>query len=208
MSSWASRAKLHFSQKAQGGTDETDETHLHSTQKAQIGTDETDKTPITSVLSVHVGPLCAKRESANDAASTTPQGSPDGLRVVSPALDAVLSMAADMAAADPDRWCWPESDAMNTAEIDRFMARVALFGRQGLALAQAQDIADRLVGRDRDGDDRRMCRECSNLSGASCNNWVRAGVAIHRRDARMPGELLHLLQHCPGFKAAGGSPWA
>ena len=143
---------------------------------------------------------------SDDDPATTRASVQEKFKAASLALDAVIAAAGLMA--NPDRWCWPEGDAMTTAEIDTFMARVALFGRQGLALAQAQALADRLVTRDRDGDDRRMCLECAHLNGARCNNWSAALIAIRARDAFMPPELLRLLQHCPGFKAAGGAPWA
>lgn len=79
---------------------------------------------------------------------TTSPGNVQGkFKAASLALDTAIAAAGLMA--NPDRWCYPTSDAMTALEIDRFMARVALFGRQGLALAQAQALADRLALRDR-----------------------------------------------------------
>lgn len=106
---------------------------------------------------------------------------------------------------DPDRWCWPHSEAMNTVEIDTFTARLSRFTDRGLSLADAEQQADRLVIRDREGDDRRLCLECVHLHGAGrwrCGNWHRAGVATQLRDAHLPGALVMTLQRCPGF---GGS---
>jgi hypothetical protein len=103
---------------------------------------------------------------------------------------------------DPDRCCWPHSSAMNTAEIDRFLRREAQFTNKGLAGDDAERLADRLVFRDRDGDDRRVCLECSHLQGLGlwrCGNSDRAGVG---RD--LPRELAVTLQRCPGFTASGG----
>lgn len=163
-------------------------------------------TDLRTLIVARKAEIVAYLSGSDDDPATTRTSVQEKFKAASLALDAVIAAAGLMA--NPDRWCWPSSDAMNTAEIGTFMTRVALFGRQGLAMAQAQALAARLVGRDRDGDDRRMCLECSNLSGASCNDWARAGVAIHRRDARMPGELLHILQRCDGFKPAGGAAWA
>ena len=78
MSTWAERAKLHLSQKAPKGTDETDETpnaRLYLPKKGQRGTDETDKTPISSVSSVHAGPFLEIQDSANDPAPRYKAGS-------------------------------------------------------------------------------------------------------------------------------------
>ena len=87
-------------------------------------------------------------------------------------------------------------------EMDTFTARLALFTDKGLTIEAAELVADKLVTRDREHDDRRICLECTHLGGAGawrCRNWQRAGVAIRARDAQLPGELVHLLQRCDGF---------
>lgn len=105
-------------------------------------------------------------------------------------------------ALDPDRHCWPNTLAMNTVEIDTFTVRVHLFNRHGLDVTQAESLADALVGRDRQADERRLCLECSHLRcGAGlwqCNQSKRAGLAV----ADVPGEVVKLLQRCSGFKEA------
>ncbi len=109
------------------------------------------------------------------------------------------------AALDPDRWSWPHSDAMTGTEIDRFTARLVRFNGKGLSQTDGEALADKLVTRDRESDDRRLCLECTHLAGYagmwSCRNWQWAGVAINARDARLPGELVRLLQRCEGFNA-------
>ena len=106
---------------------------------------------------------------------------------------------------DPDRWAWPHSAAMNGAEIDAFTARLARFTERGLGLDDAEKLADKLVTRDRESDDRRLCLECVHLAGHAagawgCRGWQRAGVAIKSRDAGLPSELVSKLQRCDGFK--------
>ena len=95
---------------------------------------------------------------------------------------------------------------MNTAEIDTFMARLTRFTDKGLALEAAEAVADRLVARDREADDRRLCLECAHLAGRAdvwgCRNWQRAGVASKARDAQLPAALVIQPQRCDGFKAA------
>lgn len=48
-------------------------------------------------------------------------------------------------AADPDRATWPHGPAMNRAEIDRMVQRLALFEAQGMPLGEAEAEADRLM---------------------------------------------------------------
>ena len=112
--------------------------------------------------------------------------------------------AANAPAPDSDRWCWPVSAAMNTGEIDTFTARLTLFTDKGLKLDDAETLADKLVIRDREKDDRRLCLECLHLAGYGaaswrCGNWQAAGVAIRARDAQLAGDLVCQLQRCEGF---------
>ena len=115
-----------------------------------------------------------------------------------------VTPAANDPAPDPDRWCYPYSTAMNTAEIDTFTARLARFTDWGVILEDAERIADRLVIRDREQDDRRLCLECIHLAGQSgatwhCKNWQRAGISLKARDARLATAWVLQLQRCDGF---------
>ena len=106
---------------------------------------------------------------------------------------------------DPDHWCWPHSEAKNTREINTFMARLARFTDKGLGLDDAKALADKLVKRDRESDDRRLCLECTHLSSQygkawDCRHWQRAGVAIRASDAQLSAALVIQLQRCDGFK--------
>ena len=112
--------------------------------------------------------------------------------------------AANDAAPDADRWCWPHSMAMTGSEIDTFTARLSRFKGKGLSNDGGEALADKLVIRDRESDYRRFCLECRHLTGYGagswrCSNWQRAGVAIRARDNQLPAELVLLLQHCDGF---------
>ena len=102
-----------------------------------------------------------------------------------------------------DLVCWPHSDAMNGAELDTFTARLARFTDRGLILADAEALADKLVIRDREGDDRRVCLECPHLHhGGRCGNWQAAGVAMRARDAQLSGDFTAMLQRCDGYQSA------
>ncbi len=104
---------------------------------------------------------------------------------------------------DPDRGCWPASGAMNTGEIDAMIGRIEQFTEQGLASDEAEQLADRLVVRDREQDDRRSCFECAHLMGSRavrrCSNCRTAGIALRRSDARIGRDFGLLLQRCDGF---------
>ena len=92
---------------------------------------------------------------------------------------------------------------MNTAEIDTFTARLARFTDKGLNLHDAEALADKLVQRDRDEDDRRTCLECAHLQGVGrwgCAAWQQAGVCTRAADAGIAPALVVMLQHCNGFK--------
>ena len=114
------------------------------------------------------------------------------------------ALAANDPTPDPDRWCWPHSEAMTGAEIDTFTARLARFTDKGLSLDDGEALADKLVMRDRESDDRRLCLECFHLSGQKgkawdCRNWQVAKVASRARDAQLSNALVHQLQRCDGF---------
>lgn len=103
---------------------------------------------------------------------------------------------------DLDRHCWPYSVAMNTGEIDQFVKRRQVFLAKGLDEVTADELANKLVVRDRDGDDRRVCFECSHLKGFTylrCNNWKHAGIAKTSDGAFVHKGFGTLLQRCDGF---------
>ena len=119
--------------------------------------------------------------------------------IVIPTL-AALATADPAALPDPDRWCWPHSSAMTGREIDTMVERTAMFNRRGLPALNAELLADKLVTRDRGGDDRRLCLECAHLSRAGgamrCAQWQRAGLGT----PNLPAGLALQLQRCGGFK--------
>ena len=82
---------------------------------------------------------------------------------------------------------------------------MARFTDKGMGDDEGESLADQLVLRDRVGDDRRLCMECTHLQGFSrwrCGNWLRAGVALSAQDAQLPADLVGLLQRCDGFTNA------
>lgn len=121
------------------------------------------------------------------------------------AVSAATDLAAPALATDPDRWHWPHSPAMNRAEVDTFMARLVRFTDRGPIVPVAETLADGLVNRDREGDDRRLCLECAHLQGAGrwrCGNWQAADVASEG----LAREFVLMLQRCAGYVPTGTNP--
>ena len=151
-----------------------------------------------------------KKGSLRGAETATPATvatfGPNIFSCVATVATVAVAKASDTAAIDkapdPDRWCYPYSTAMNTAEIDAFTVRLARFTDWGVILEDAERIADRLVIRDREQDARVVCVECTYLQGLTCRNWVQAGIAIKAEGAILPSSFTVLLQRCDGFKSA------
>ena len=149
---------------------------------------------------------------ATATVATTATVKPDSLQTVASVATVSVATAQKHAAndltatsQDPDRWCWPHTEAMSSAEINTFKARLARFTDNGLSLDDADALAGKLVTRDRDLDDRRLCLECIHLSGSECRGWVcrnwqQSMVACRVRDAQLSAALLYQLQRCDGFK--------
>ena len=98
---------------------------------------------------------------------------------------------------DPDHCAWPHSGTPNGEKFDTHMSRQALFQQRGISTQDAERLADKLVARDRDGDDRRLCLECRHLRGDGpyrCGNARAAGL-----QPDLPREWVSVLQRCHGF---------
>jgi hypothetical protein len=146
------------------------------------------------------------RQFATVTVATVATVRPDRLPSVASVATTQKQAANDPAAVthDPDRWAWPHSQAMTGREIDTFTARLHHFVRRGLLESDAETLADKLVTRDRDADDRRLCLECVHLAGHAgvwgCRNWQQAGVAVRSQDAQLSAALVNQPQRCDGFK--------
>lgn len=122
---------------------------------------------------------------------------PRGTENLTPASDASKSLGT-----------WSSGTAWNAAEIETFERRLALFTDRGLTLTDAEALAERLLARDRDGDERTLCIECAHYRHGRCVNWKAAGF-VKSRDADALGDYASTLQRCPGFTPAiqsGGRP--
>lgn len=127
-----------------------------------------------------------KIEIAPEQDATEPT-KPSSVGFAAPILAPIQKTGGETAAviADPDRWAWPHSTAMTGAEIDTFTVRLARFTDKGFSLNDGEALADRLVVRDRDGDDRHLCAEC-----AHCCFGMRCAKKL---------AVLNILQRCDQF---------
>lgn len=100
---------------------------------------------------------------------------------------------------DPDRWCWPNSEAMNGPEISAYAQRLALFTDRGLSLANAEWEAYKLTRRDREGGDWVICLECRHLNRGRCAQWRQAGISSSEHGALLPRALVTQAQRCYCF---------
>ena len=133
------------------------------------GTDKTDKRGVLSVLAV------------------TPEGGTHDFQVV-PTLasePAEESEGLDLAAT-----AWTDAD------IARFLDRRARLMRWGWTEPEAENLAERLVKRDREGDGRVICAECRHYRPGRCGNHRAALLHSHE----VGRDLAAMLQRCPGFK--------
>ena len=170
-------------------------------QTGRSGTVKTDEIAVERLLAVSAVPT--------EAVPAMPERLSSVLAAPSPALLEKYGYSIE-ATEDPDRWCWPHSSAMNGAEIDAFRTRQALFTGKGISQGEAEAVADKLVLRDRDLDDRRLCLECSNLQSHwagtwRCGDWQWAGIAHRVKDAQLSAQQVQQPQRCGGFKAAQGA---
>jgi len=117
------------------------------------------------------------------------------LRQAKPELLALLNRPYRLNQIDADRCHWP---AWSEREIRAFTARTVLFMRRGLSATDSDDLGERLVLRDRDQDDRKLCVECASYRTGRCITPVAAGLVS---DA-IGVELAAQLQRCPGFTSA------
>lgn len=100
----------------------------------------------------------------------------------------------------PATWTVEDLDlaavAWADADIARFLDRRARLLRWGWAEPEAERLAEKLVIRDREADDRVSCIDCGHFRPGHCGNHRRAGLNV----ADVGRDLASLLQRCPGIK--------
>ena len=197
-----------FSQERQNGTAETAESLCVFLQERQNGTAETAETPLLAVLAVQSGAFRKKHDvsnqgeaAANDPVQSVGQRQPyDGMNAKFQAASKSLDDSILKHGGALDLPPMPEKLIPKNGGL--FTARLTKFTDKGVTLVDAQTLANRLMTRDSELDDRRMCLECRHLNGYGswqCASWCKAKVAHRPRDNGLPTELVTRLQRCDGF---------
>jgi hypothetical protein len=82
------------------------------------------------------------------------------------------------------------------ADIGKFITRRDRLLRWGWTEPDAEKLAERLVQRDREQDDRVNCIDCRHYRPGRCGNHRHAGLGT----SEVGRDLASLLQRCPGFE--------
>jgi hypothetical protein len=90
---------------------------------------------------------------------------------------------------------WSDYVPANRQELARMMKRTEAFERMGLTFDEIDLVVDRLLRRDREGDDRHLCIECMRIR-SSATGWRCDAL----RGAIPPDWATIQLQRCPTFK--------
>ena len=118
----------------------------------------------------------------------------EALRNAKPELLALLACQRDAPAAPLDL----AGVAWTAADIACFLERRARLLRWGWAVPDAEVLAERLTLRDRSGDARVSCADCTHYRPGRCGNHRRAGLS----GLEVGRDLAAMLQRCPGFDSA------
>lgn len=166
----------------------------YAVQPCNIGADDAPGSATSAQLSA---PFPSARHATGNATpvqplSCTPVASPVPRALTVAALNRPHCLQRE----DADR-C--HAGGWNDAEVAAFTTRVTLFMRRGVSVTDADDLAERLTLRDRDGDGRHACIECSHYRPGRCGNHRRSGL----HTAELGRDLAVRLQRCDGFTPSG-----
>jgi len=162
-------------------------------ERLAASTASTDERGLLSVLTVPSRALLGTFSSSSSTPSETPKTPSEGTAStderVAPGRrqrpQPVVAANADMHA---ERSCWPNGPAANTAELAAMEKHLRLFERRRVPIAEAARLADRLLARDRELDDRHLCIECTHGTKARCPGGAPLGGVLQRCPAFTPPE--------------------
>jgi hypothetical protein len=123
-------------------------------------------------------------------AARVPEPMRAALREAKADILALLSVAPE--ALDLSAVAWTDAD------ISAFLYRRARLLRWGWPEAEAESLAEQLVKRGREHDDRVSCTDCTHYRPGFCRDHRRAGLTV----ADVGRDLAAMLQCCPGFQPA------
>jgi hypothetical protein len=120
------------------------------------------------------------------------------LAVPKEGVAAVFALESQAGADPADGGCAEQAlVAWTDADISRFLSRRTRLLRWGWSEVEAEGLAERLVRRDREQDDRHACVECRHLEMSGRCGWARMG-RIAGADRRLE-PVPDVLQRCPSF---------
>lgn len=133
------------------------------------------------------------------AAVRTVENEPQSEQACGSSQDSQDSQACPRIALDLAAVAWTNAD------IGRFSDRRARLLRWGWAEPEAEELAERLVKRDREHGERMSCTDCRYYRPGRCGAHSTAGL----QSPEVGRDLAEMLQRCPGFMAAhAGDPTA
>ncbi|MBP6900887.1 MAG: hypothetical protein KBC73_12400 [Burkholderiaceae bacterium] len=119
------------------------------------------------------------------------------LRAFKPEVLALLGGGASVPGRpEPAQGPRPWLEAWTDDDIQRFTQRRAHLIRWGWPETDAELLAERLVIRERSGDDRTSCGECQHHRPGRCGNHRVAGL----QSPDVGHDLAAMLQRCPGHQ--------
>ncbi len=155
-----------------------------------------------SAICPPVSPACpqlASREKSNvGAVSPVSPIVPTGAKQVAVATGTAVAEGPHLLGSDETDSCFVP--CWDDAEISLFIARMeclTLLGR-----ADANDLAQRLIRRDREGDDRHLCLECAWLDGRG--RCLAAAAGCISGAGRQLEPVTTILQRCDAFELRKG----
>jgi hypothetical protein len=117
--------------------------------------------------------------------------------LVAPASELTDELREELRRAKPELMALlRQSPGWTDADISRFTKRRDRLLRWGWAEPDAEKLAERLVQRDREQDDRVSCTDCGHYRPGRCGNHRQAGLGT----VDVGRDLATLLQRCDGFK--------
>lgn len=128
---------------------------------------------------------------------------------------ATVAKVPEADAINPDRWCWPHSEAMTGAELALMAHRLAYYADDGMGTAEAEAKADRMMRFERHGlapegaaptaPLARTCATCSSITRRNtCADPEGAGLVesfgIVFIDHLPADQAAHCPAYCPSLR--------
>lgn len=118
------------------------------------------------------------------------------------AKPAVLTLLAEYQLSRTYEVPRPVTVALTDPDVARLTYVCARMVRWRWTEGEAESVAERLLKRDREQDNRVSCVECRHYRPGRCGRFRRAGLSA----SDVGHDFAGLLQHCPAYQAAAQGP--